>query len=143
MTDTFDEIVSGFDEPSALYAAVLAALQQGNGETTETIGRRAWMQLDLMQQADSIPQLLESYTTRIAFEEADKAAYAALAGKDDRESLLEDSDVASAWDAVATHGGSAPGEHEVVLERDLLVKLLDELGRLNRRLDQASAPDAV
>lgn len=141
MTDTFHEIIAEYNEPPAIYAAVLAALQHGNGETTNTIGRRAWTQLDHTQQAEALPCLLESYTTRVACEEADKAAYAALDAIDDSESVLEDSDLAAAWDAVATHSDTAPDESEIVLERDVLIRLLDEIARLNRRADAEPAHD--
>jgi homoserine acetyltransferase len=46
---------------------------------------------------------------------------------------LEDSDTASAWDALADHDGLIPAAHETVIDRDVLTRLLDEVDLLRRR----------
>lgn len=144
MTDTFEQITAECDETPLLYATVLASLHQlsGTGYTTEQAGLHAWEQLTTDERRAALPALLECYTSRVAYEEVERA-HQAVADNPDVDTCLDDGDEASAWDSVATHGGAAPDADETVVDRQVLTNLLSELDLLRRRSAGTQAPKSA
>lgn len=138
MTDTFEQITAEYDETPLLYAATVEALhpRYSAGRTTEEIGLTAWAQLTTDQRRTALSALLGCYARQIAYEQQERA-HQAIADDTTITTYLTDDDTASAWDAVATHGGTAPDEHETVVDRQVLTNLLTEVDLLRRRLDTA------
>ena len=137
MTD-FDEIANELDPLPLLYSVTVATLERlaGTGRTTGEIGLVVWAQLGTGERRTAIPALLECYVSRVAYEQSE-LAHQKIADRTDIDSCLEGHDVVSAWDSVVDHTTVPPADHETVVDRGVLQRLLDEVDILRRRLDTA------
>jgi hypothetical protein len=129
-------------EVLALYTAVLEATTEllipGANLTPEQIGLAAWNRLTTEQRLHSVGDLLGCYVTRVHYEQNERAHQEA-ADDPSFATCLDDSDMASAWDAAADHDALPPAEFETVVDRQVLINLLSEVDLLRRRLNTASA----
>lgn len=134
----FEVLARQYDEaPSDLYIATVEAMRlltaHGGQPTTEDIGRRAWAKLGPERWQEALPALLESWASRICSEEAERSAQDHADRIAQTDGCLEEGDFAAAWDAAVSRDTLPAAEYEAVIDRDLLVRLLDEITRLRRQ----------
>lgn len=130
----FADMTAETDAPPLLYAVTVATLHNlaGGDHTTASIGIRVWERLTRTERSTALPQLLEAYVSRVAFEETELSHQEHAERIAQTDGCLEEGDLTEAWDAVTCRYTLAPAEHEAVIDRDTLVRLLDEITVLRR-----------
>jgi len=138
MTDTPDTtMVDDAADVGPLYRQVLDSatrlLEPGRPVGMDVIARHAWDRLTPQQRADSIPELLVCFVTRVQYESLQQE-YAKVAAGPDTTTYLGDHDMTILWDALAE---SRDDQETITVDRQALLNTLCELELLRHRLDMA------